>query len=71
MRPLGRGLDQLSADARALRSAQARAGDLWRDIVFAAFDNRALDPLEVEQRRFLTAATEHDAELARALGELT
>lgn len=57
----------LADNARRLRTAQTRAGDLWKDIVFTAFRNRSLDPLDIEHHRFQTATHDHSTELARAL----
>ncbi|CAM2842718.1 hypothetical protein [Skermania piniformis] len=58
------------ANARALRSAEQKAGTAWRDVVSKRLKDRKLQPLADEERSFLQALARYDVGIAQALREL-
>lgn len=63
-------LRQLS-EARALReAAETRAGVRWRDIVHWRLSHAALEPLEVEESRYLAALARLDESVTQCLRQL-
>lgn len=57
--------------ARTLRrSAEDRAGSVWNDLVYRQLERKQLDPLEVEESRYISAARDLDASLDRCLSRL-
>ncbi|HWJ84593.1 MAG TPA: hypothetical protein VNR62_04145 [Cellulomonas sp.] len=57
--------------ARSLRAAaEARAGAVWNDVVFHDLEKRQLDPLEIEESRYLSTVRELGASLDRCMARL-
>lgn len=54
--------------ARSLRySAQGRAEAVWKDVVYRQLEKRQLDPLDVEESRYISAVKDLDASLDRCM----
>lgn len=57
--------------ARSLRtSAEARAGAVWKDVVYRQLEKQRLDPLETEEFRYISAVRDLDAALDRCMVRL-
>ncbi len=63
-------MQALSLAGRIRTQAQHSAGILWRDAVHQRLTHRNLEPLDVEERRFLVAIQEYDAAISRAINTL-
>lgn len=57
--------------ARSLRSsAEDRAGSIWKDVVYRQLEKQQLDPLELEESRYISAVRDLDAALDRCIWRL-
>lgn len=52
------------------RSAEDRAGAVWNDLVYRQLERKQLDPLEIEESRYISAVRDLDASLDRCLSRL-